>query len=123
MKRAENLTPGPFTVGPRINASGAHHQIVSLAPADALGNRPATSILASSQDDARKIARALNCFDELLEALIDLLGDLPSIQFGICQHCGRSYDKEDIWAGDCPAEDCVSFKARVALAKAKGGCR
>lgn len=104
MKRAENLTPGPFTVGPRINVSGAHHQIVSLAPPDALGNRPATSILASSQDDARKIARALNCFDELLEQLETLLPYVESVS-------------DD----DCAAKDAEAIRALIV--KAKGGCR
>ena len=28
---------------------------------------------------------------ELLNALKDLLGDLPSVQGGVCQHCGREY--------------------------------
>jgi hypothetical protein len=53
---------------------------------------------------------------ELLEALKDLLGDLPSVQGGVCQHCGREY--QDIVSGDCPSDDCPSFKARAAIAKA-----
>ncbi|SRR5579871_1889446 len=52
---------------------------------------------------------------ELLEALEDLLGDLPSVQGGVCHHCGREY--YDIPSGDCPSDDCPSFKARAALAK------
>lgn len=56
----ENLTPGPFKLGERINASGAHYQIVSLAPPDQLGNRPSTSLLASSLDDALRVVRLLN---------------------------------------------------------------
>ena len=53
---------------------------------------------------------------ELLEAMEDLLGDLPSVQGGVCHHCGREYD--DIPSGDCPSDDCPSFNARAALAKA-----
>lgn len=102
MKRIENLTPGPFAVGPRINAVGAHHQIVSLAEPDQLGNRPATSILASSQDDARRIARALNCFDELMERLQGALSYVESVS-----------DDE------CAAKDAEAIRAL--LAKAKGG--
>jgi hypothetical protein len=56
---------------------------------------------------------------ELLEALIDLLGDRPSVQGGICQHCGRDYIG-DMIEGDCPSDDCPSFKARAAIAKATG---
>ena len=56
----ENLTPGPFDLGGRINAVGAYYQIVSLAPPDQLGNRPATSLLASSVDDALRVVRLLN---------------------------------------------------------------
>ncbi len=55
-----NLTPGPFDLGDRVNAAGAHYQIVSLAPPDQLGNRPATSLLASSMDDALRMVRLLN---------------------------------------------------------------
>jgi len=58
---------------------------------------------------------------QLLDALRDLLGDLPSVQGGVCQHCGREYD--DIASGDCPSDDCPSYKARAALARAKGGAR
>ena len=56
----QNLTPGPFDLGDRINAHGAHYQIVSLATPDELGNRPATSLLASSLDDAFRVTRLLN---------------------------------------------------------------
>jgi hypothetical protein len=52
----------------------------------------------------------------LLDALQDLLGDLPSVQDGECRRCGREYD--DIDRGNCPADDCPSFKARAAIALA-----
>jgi hypothetical protein len=48
---------------------------------------------------------------ELYEGLVDLLGDLPSVQDGVCHHCGRD-------SGDCPSDDCPSFKGRAAIAKA-----
>jgi len=63
--------------------------------------------------EAERLRKAV---PELLEALEDLLGDLPSVQGGVCHHCGREYD--DIPSGDCPSDDCPSFKARAALAKA-----
>ena len=53
----------------------------------------------------------------LLEALKDLLGDRPSVQGGVCQHCGRDYIDEFL-TGDCPSDDCPSFHARAAIAKA-----
>ena len=56
---------------------------------------------------------------ELLAALTDLLGDRPSVQGGICQHCGRDYIG-DILEGDCPSDDCPSYEARALIAKAGG---
>lgn len=64
-------------------------------------------------DDQARLRKAAPL---LLEALKDLLGDLPSVQEGICRHCGRDYD--DIQSGDCPSDDCPSFHARAAIAKA-----
>jgi hypothetical protein len=64
-------------------------------------------------------ARLRDAAPELLEALVDLLGDLPSVQHGRCAHCGREYG--DIERGACPSEDCPSFTASAAIAKAKGG--
>jgi hypothetical protein len=59
---------------------------------------------------------ALNA--ELLEALQDVLGDRPSVQGGICQHCGRDYIAEFI-EGDCDSGDCAGVKARILIAQAK----
>jgi hypothetical protein len=56
---------------------------------------------------------------ELLEALRDLLGDRPDVQGGVCQTCGRDYIPE-ILEGPCPADDCPAYKARAAIAKARG---
>src|SRR5947209_4970481 len=43
----------------------------------------------------------------LLEALKDLFGDLPSVQGGACQHCGREYpihpDASHAWSLPPPA--------------------
>ena len=61
-------------------------------------------------------ARLREAAPTLLAALKDLLGDLPSVQGGVCQHCGREY--EDIQSGDCPSDDCPSFHARAAVTKA-----
>jgi hypothetical protein len=51
----------------------------------------------------------------LLNALIDLLGDLPSVQNGTCVHCGREY--HDVETGNCPSEDCPSFEPRALIAE------
>lgn len=56
---------------------------------------------------------------EWLAALEGILGDRPSVQGGICQHCRRDYSG-DILEGDCQSDDCPSFKARAAMAKARG---
>jgi hypothetical protein len=63
-------------------------------------------------------ARLRDAAPALLAALKDLLGDLPSVQQGICRHCGREY--EHIQSGDCPSDDCPSFHARAAIAAATG---
>ena len=83
--------------------------------------------------NARRIVAAVNACEgiatdalqqgvvsDLREALIDLLGDRPGVQDGICQHCGRDY-MPDIVEGDCPSDDCPSFQARAVIAKATGG--
>jgi hypothetical protein len=60
---------------------------------------------------------------DMLEALVDLLGDQPDVQGGICQHCGRDYLRsghDDMLTGDCPADDCPAYGARAAIAKARG---
>lgn len=51
----------------------------------------------------------------LLAAVTDLLGDRPSVQGGICRQCGRDFIG-DILEGDCPADDCPSYKARSLIA-------
>ena len=55
----------------------------------------------------------------LLEALIDLLGDRPSVQHGQCVWCGRDYRTDDpefdIQTGYCPSDDCPSHKARTII--------
>lgn len=61
-------------------------------------------------------ARLREAAPALLKALKDLLGDLPSVQEGVCRHCGREY--EDIQNGNCPSDDCPSFHARAAIAQA-----
>jgi hypothetical protein len=59
---------------------------------------------------------------DLLDALIDRVGDLPPIHDGKCSVCGREYFGDDIPAdGMCPADDCPDTIARGAIAKAKGG--
>lgn len=55
---------------------------------------------------------------KLLAALKDLLGDRPSVQGGICQHCGRDYIG-DLIEGDCPSDDCPSYHARTAIGEAE----
>lgn len=68
------------------------------------------------QDDTTNYRKQIDeTTRELLDALIDLLGDLPSVQGGECAHCGREY--HDIEYGDCPSDDCPSFKARAEIAR------
>lgn len=54
----------------------------------------------------------------LMVALESLLGDMPNVQGGICQHCGRDYIGEII-EGDCVSNDCSSNIARAAITQAK----
>ena len=63
--------------------------------------------------------RMLKSWPKLLEALKGLLGDRPAVQGGVCQHCGRDFIGEML-EGDCPSDDCPSFKARAAIAAAEG---
>jgi hypothetical protein len=67
-------------------------------------------------------ARLIAAAPKLLAALIDLLGDRPSVQEGRCIRCGREYGEyKPDWAietGDCPSDDCPSFIARAAIAEA-----
>jgi hypothetical protein len=65
---------------------------------------------------------ALNA--ELLEALHDLLSDRPEIQSGGCIRCGRDYRAEPkLEGGNCPSDDCPSYRARQLLARARGGAQ
>jgi hypothetical protein len=68
----------------------------------------------SYEADAR--LRVMHAGPQLLEALVDLLGDLPGVQHGQCVHCGRQY--HDIEHGDCQSDDCPSFAARAAIDQA-----
>jgi hypothetical protein len=57
----------------------------------------------------------------LFAALIDLKGDLPPVQDGVCSVCGREYFGDDIPEdGMCPSDDCPHTIARAAIAKAQG---
>lgn len=84
----------------------------ALAQAGPISRLPLAAVGISSEASERGFIR------ELLEAIEDLLGDLPSVQDGVCRHCGREYD--DFPDGDCPSDDCPSFKSRAALAQAQG---
>ena len=62
--------------------------------------------------------------DQLLAALIDLLGDNPDIQSGNCVRCGRNYRNEPQLEGtDCPSDDCPGARARRIVAVAKAGAQ
>ena len=62
--------------------------------------------------------------NELLEALIDLLGDKPDIQNGQCIRCGRDYRAYPEDEGEnCPSDDCPAYKAHAAIAKAEAARR
>ena len=85
---------------------------------------------ASDLADERKAARkqrarskrlaVLNA--ELLGALLNLLGDQPDIQSGMCIRCGRDFRAEPELEGiDCPSDDCPGYRARQLCARAKAG--
>ena len=62
--------------------------------------------------------------DQLLAALIDLLGDMPDIQSGNCVRCGRDYGRElELEGADCPSNDCPGARARRIVAVAKAGAQ
>ena len=59
---------------------------------------------------------------ELLGALLDLLGDQPDIQSGMCIRCGRDFRAEPELEGTCcPSEDCPGYRARQVCERAKAG--
>lgn len=59
---------------------------------------------------------------ELFAALVDLLGDRPDIQSGICIRCCRDYRNEpELEGADCPSDDCPGYQARQLCARAKAG--
>lgn len=67
-------------------------------------------------------ARLIASAPDLLEALVDLLGDVPDIdRQQQCIRCGRSYTGyPDIQPGqNCPSNNCPGHAARAALAKAE----
>jgi len=85
---------------------------------------------ASDLSDERKAARkqrarskrlaVLNA--ELLGALLELLGDQPDIQSGMCIRCGRDFRAEPELEGTCcPSEDCPGYRARQVCERAKAG--
>lgn len=95
------------------------------------------AIRTDGQDDGQCVAQALRdigeqgedeanahliaAAPELHDALEDLLGDRPSVQGGICIHCGRDFRDEGPMEGNCPSEDCPSTIARAVLVRASGG--
>jgi hypothetical protein len=75
---------------------------------------------------SRRMVAALNACENLsteqlehgviadaFDALADLLGDMPDVQRGECIRCGRQY--EDIDEGECPSDNCPSWRARALL--------
>jgi hypothetical protein len=113
------MTVTSFTLGLRVgiyqpDLSQDHEYAV-------LDDRGVTAIATvwGGDEGAESYARLFAAAPELLEALKDLLGDRPSVQGGICQHCGRDFTGEMI-DGECLSEDCPSSLARAAIAKAEG---
>ena len=71
---------------------------------------------------AQFIAKACNAYHGHVAAMRDLLGDQPTIREHdgrfICIHCGRDYGCSDDAPENCDTDDCPSFAARCAVAKA-----
>lgn len=73
-------------------------------------------------------------FDAMREALEGILEPADIVfgeEFDTCRYCGRNYTDENIERAEngenplyvCPSDDCLGFKARAALALAKGSTR
>ena len=122
-------TPGPWAHKPR--ARDGHVDIVCKGHAEFVHvgcphvEKP---ILDYPTDDEQTAnARLIAAAPELLEALKDLLGyrqgRLTPDAHGdmVCAHyCGRDYGKPDDAPEFCMSDDCPSFIARAAIAKAEG---
>jgi hypothetical protein len=115
-------TPTPWFIS-GLEISTLQSERIAVCDCDEPNNLPGYS-------NAEFIVRAVNCHDELLAALKDLLGDMPDMRevdgATECRHCGRRYrsyhkrDKVPVDATEC-SDDCPGYIARAALAKATGG--
>jgi hypothetical protein len=122
MTNTVTYTPGPwdcdldYIVAPDPNGRHPGIYIAEIADSDEEGR-----IASLEQQIANR--QLITAAPELLEALIDLLGDQPSVQHGQCLHCERDYRDTnpdfEIETGDCLSGDCPSYKARAAIAKAR----
>jgi hypothetical protein len=106
---------------PATDGEDAGKTIVTTAD----GAREFTGVIPRDAD-ARRIVAAVNACDglsmgelaggmipQLFEALADLLGDGSDVQDGQCVRCGREY--HDVADGDCPSDDCPSYRTRALL--------
>ena len=67
------------------------------------------------EEDARFMLKAVNCHDELLAALEEIIGR-DDFRGGGCRWCGRDFEPGQVI---CTSDDCPGFIARAAIAKAK----
>ena len=96
-----------------IDASGATVCVCYQLPLDPV---PAVT-------KAQFISKACNAYHAHVAAMRDLLGNRPNIQEQdgriICNDCGRDYTDDAMGAPEnCDIDDCPSFAARCAVAKA-----
>jgi hypothetical protein len=110
------LANDPTTYGndagkPIITTADGECEITGVIPIEADARRIVAAVNACKGLSTDELASGM--IPQLFEALADLLGDRPDVQDGECIRCGREYHDAD--DGDCPSDDCPSYRARALL--------
>ena len=110
------LANDPATYGddagkPIITTADGECEITGVIPIEADAHRIVAAVNACKGLSTDELASGL--IPRLFAALADLLGDRPDVQGGECRRCGREY--HDIADGDCPSDDCPSYRVRALL--------